>query len=304
MKKKDERVVLRLLFVDSVDKYYGNKQVLKKASLQISEGICYGVVGPNGAGKSTLIKIIASIIQDYKGNVQFTEEKLRIGYVPQEIALEETVTAQENLIFFGKLYGLRGDLLRNRVKEVLSEIGLTERGKDKVRTFSGGMKRRINIGCAIMHNPKLIIMDEPTVGIDPQSRRYIFQMIEQFKIEGRTIIYASHYMEEVEQLCDEAAFIDRGQIIESGPIDMLIKRHAVPAIFVKGLNSLPDNMEGLGSVKNKDGGKLVTTNHPLQAMEIILQHCKKTNVELERLELVKPRLEDIFFSLTGNQLRD
>ncbi|WP_026907342.1 ABC transporter ATP-binding protein [Paucisalibacillus globulus] len=293
-----------MLFVDSVDKYYGNKHVLKKASLQISEGICYGVVGPNGAGKSTLIKIIASIIQDYKGNVQFTEEKLRIGYVPQEIALEETVTAQENLIFFGKLYGLRGDLLRNRVKEVLSEIGLTERGKDKVRTFSGGMKRRINIGCAIMHNPKLIIMDEPTVGIDPQSRRYIFQMIEQFKIEGRTIIYASHYMEEVEQLCDEAAFIDRGQIIESGPIDMLINRHAVPAIFVKGLNSLPDNMEGLGSVKNKDGGKLVTTNHPLQAMEIILQHCKKTNVELERLELVKPRLEDIFFSLTGNQLRD
>jgi ABC-2 type transport system ATP-binding protein len=296
--------VSRLLFVDSIDKYYGNKQVLKKASLQISEGICYGVVGPNGAGKSTLIKIIASIIQDYKGDVQFTDEKLRIGYVPQEIALEETVTAQENLIFFGKLYGLRGDLLRSRVKEVLSEIGLTERGKDKVRTFSGGMKRRINIGCAIMHNPKLIIMDEPTVGIDPQSRRYIFQMIEQFKKEGRTIIYASHYMEEVEQLCDEAAFIDRGQIIESGPIDRLINRHAVPAIFVKGSNCLPDNMEGLGSVKDKDGGKLVTTNHPLQAMERVLQHCKNLNVELERLELVKPRLEDIFFLLTGNQLRD
>lgn len=149
------------------------------------------------------------------------------GYVPQEICLEQTLSAYSNLCFFGELYGLKGKLLKQRVENVLRDIGLAERGKDKVQIFSGGMKRRLNIGCALMHNPNLTMMDEPTVGIDPQSRRYIFQMICELKNKGCTIIYATHYMEEVEQLCDQVAFIDQGKVIttrQSGRIATKICR--------------------------------------------------------------------------------
>ncbi|MFD1363641.1 ABC transporter ATP-binding protein [Lentibacillus salinarum] len=294
-----------MLTIENIDKYYADQQALSNVSLTISNGTCYGLVGPNGAGKSTLIKIIASIIHDYDGKVQFSNStKQEIGYVPQEICLEETASARDNLNFFGKLYGLRGKTLETRINEVLAEIGLTERGKDKVLTFSGGMKHRLNIGCALMHKPAMIIMDEPTVGIDPQSRRYIFQMIEQFKKGGRTIIYASHYMEEVEQLCDEVAFMDHGQVVENGQIGGLLQKHAVPSIYVKGENCLPDEIGEYGSVTNKNNGYLITTSDPLSAMEKVLSFCRKSNRELDRLELVKPQLEDVFFSLTGSQLRD
>ncbi|QKY71082.1 ABC transporter ATP-binding protein [Lentibacillus sp. CBA3610] len=293
-----------MLTLKNIDKSYADDQALSGVSLNIPAGSCYGLVGPNGAGKSTLIKIIASIIHDHDGDVQFSNNKRRIGYIPQEIALEETLTARDNLYFFGKLYGLSGKTLKSRTDDVLSEIGLDNRGKDKVQTFSGGMKRRLNIGCAIMHEPNLIIMDEPTVGIDPQSRRYIFHMIERFKKEGSTIIYASHYMEEIEQLCDEAAFMDDGEVLENGTIETLLQNHAVPSIYVKGENCLPDDVGEYGSVTKKNGGYLIRTNDPLSAMEKVLSFCRKNNEKLDRLELVQPRLEDVFFSLTGSQLRD
>ncbi|HLS07511.1 ABC transporter ATP-binding protein [Lentibacillus sp.] len=296
--------MVTLLTVNNINKHYGDNLALANVSLHVPSGICYGFVGPNGAGKSTLIKMIASIIHDYDGNIQFSHNRLRIGYVPQVISLEETVTARDNLNFFGKLYGLRSNTLKIRVNEVLSEIGLTESGKNKVQTFSGGMKRRLNIGCAIMHKPNLIIMDEPTVGIDPQSRHYIFQMIEQLKNDGCTIVYASHYMEEIEQLCDEAAFIDHGQIVENGTIENILQKHAVPSIYVKGRRCLPDEIEHDCSVTSKNGGHLITTSDPLSAMEKVISFCKHNDGGIERLELVKPRLEDVFFSLTGSRLRD
>ncbi|KAB8137777.1 ABC transporter ATP-binding protein [Gracilibacillus oryzae] len=292
-----------MLSLKNLSKSYKNNVALKNVSLNISEGICFGLIGPNGAGKSTLIKIIASVIQDYSGNVQFTNNKIQIGYVPQEIALEETLSARDNLHFFGRLYGLKGAVLQKRTEEVLSEIGLTERGKEKVKTFSGGMKRRLNIGCAIIHQPRFIIMDEPTVGIDPQSRRYIFNMIEKFKSNGFTIIYASHYMEEIEQLCEEAAFMDHGKVVENGSIEHLLKKHAVPSIYVKGRMCVPDDLSQTCS-KGKDGGYLITANNPLAAMERMIHFCNENSGEIERLELVKPKLEDVFFSLTGSQLRD
>lgn len=293
-----------LLTINSVKKYYNNEKALENVSLNIPMGICYGLVGPNGAGKSTLLKIVASVIQDFSGAVQFTERNLRIGYVPQEIALEETVSARGNLHLFGKLYGLHGKDLKKRTDEVLIEIGLEERKRDKVKNFSGGMKRRLNIGCAIMHRPNLIIMDEPTVGIDPQSRRYIFQMIERYKKEGSTIIYASHYMEEIEQLCDEAAFMDDGEIIEKGSLEKLLQKYAVPSIYVKGQHALPIDIEHQGTVTSRNGGYLITTDTPLAVMENMINFYKKNEKLIERLELVRPRLEDVFFSLTGNQLRD
>ncbi|HLT56520.1 MAG TPA: ABC transporter ATP-binding protein, partial [Bacillota bacterium] len=167
-----------------------------------------------------------------------------------------------------------------------------------------GMKRRLNIGCAILHEPDLIIMDEPTVGIDPQSRQHIFQMVDRFREAGKTIIYASHYMEEIERLCDEAAFIDHGKIVENGTIQQILQKHAVPSIFVKGGNALPDKINEFGSVAAKNGGYIVQTNRPLDAMEFVLQFYKEKNDQLERLELVQPKLEDVFFSLTGKELRD
>ncbi len=293
----------RLLTLNGIYKNYGKKTVLSNISLQVSKGSCLGLVGPNGAGKSTLIKIIASIIQDYRGELRFSDS-VRIGYVPQDISLEETVSAKDNLQFFGRLYGLSGKALKERISEVLREIGLEKREKDKVQTFSGGMKRRLNIGCAILHEPDLIIMDEPTVGIDPQSRQHIFQMVDRFREAGKTIIYASHYMEEIERLCDEAAFIDHGKIVENGTIQQILQKHAVPSIFVKGGNALPDKINEFGSVAAKNGGYIVQTNRPLDAMEFVLQFYKEKNDQLERLELVQPKLEDVFFSLTGKELRD
>lgn len=293
----------RLLTLNGIYKNYGKKTVLSNISLQVSKGSCLGLVGPNGAGKSTLIKIIASIIQDYRGELRFSDS-VRIGYVPQDISLEETVSAKDNLQFFGRLYGLSGKALKERISEVLREIGLEKREKDKVQTFSGGMKRRLNIGCAILHEPDLIIMDEPTVGIDPQSRQHIFQMVDRFREAGKTIIYASHYMEEIERLCDEAAFIDHRKIVENGTIQQILQKHAVPSIFVKGGNALPDKINEFGSVAAKNGGYIVQTNRPLDAMEFVLQFYKEKNDQLERLELVQPKLEDVFFSLTGKELRD
>lgn len=299
-----------MLTIKNVSKNYGKTQALKQVSLSIPKGSCYGLVGPNGAGKSTLMKMIATVIQDYEGEISFNNEKdnqhikSTLGYIPQEICLEQTVTALQNLYYFGKIYGLKGKQLKQRSEEVLAYIGLLERGNDKVLTFSGGMKRRLNIGCALMNDPTFIIMDEPTVGIDPQSRRYIFEMITQLKQAGCTIIYASHYMEEVEQLCDEVAFIDRGEIVESGGIDRLLQKYAVPSIFIKGKSPLPQNIDQLGTMSEKNGGYVLTTANPLTAMEHVLKHYLNNEEELERLELVQPRLEDVFFSLTGNQLRD
>jgi len=299
-----------LLTIHNVSKQYESIEALKNVSITIPKGVCYGLVGPNGAGKSTLIKMIVSIIRDYNGEIQFNEKQLsnaskqRFGYVPQDIILEEDISAVGNLNLFGRLYGLKGSQLELRTQEVLELIGLRERGKDKVLTFSGGMKRRLNIGCALMHDPDLIIMDEPTVGIDPQSRKYIFQMIEELKTTGRTVIYASHYMEEVEKLCEYVAFLDRGKIVENGAILELLKAYAEPSIYIKGSSISLEKIEKYGTVSEQKNAFLLYTKEPLPAMEKIINYCRENSIDVERLELVQPRLEDVFFTLTGSNLRD
>jgi ABC-2 type transport system ATP-binding protein len=304
MEKEEEGEYM--LLIQDIKKQYNRTHALKGVSLHIPKGVCFGLVGPNGAGKTTLIKILASVIQDFEGNVQFDSKNIQrtIGYVPQEICMELTLTALDNLYFFGKLYGLKGRALKTRAQEVLGDIGLAEHAKDKVLTFSGGMKRRLNIGCALMHNPKIIIMDEPTVGIDPQSRRYIFQMIERLKQEECTIIYASHYMEEIEQLCDEVAMIDQGEIVEHGKIAVLLQKYSVPSVYVSGKNCLPEDLDQFCDVEQERAGYLLKTKNPISIMERILTYAKANQGQLIRLELVQPRLEEVFFSLTGSQLRD
>ncbi|WP_371817595.1 ABC transporter ATP-binding protein [Virgibacillus sp. MSJ-26] len=290
-------------------KSYGKHVALRGVELMIPSGSCYGLVGPNGAGKSTLLKILASVIQDYEGKVDLNGKgdfKDIMGYVPQEICLEQTFSAFNNLSFFGRIYGLKGKRLKRRVQEVLEEVGLADRSQDKVKDFSGGMKRRLNIGCALMHRPSLIIMDEPTVGIDPQSRKYIFQMIHRLQEQGCTIIYATHYMEEVEQICDNVAFIDQGKMIEEGAVDDLLQKYAVPSVFVKASKPLPESMgmDTFGEIVDYNGGLLVKTDNPLLVMKSISTFYQSNHTEVERLELVQPKLEDVFFSLTGSTLRD
>lgn len=298
-----------LLLIENVSKHFGSHQALNQVSVTVPKGRCFGLVGPNGAGKSTLIKIIASIIHDYQGTILFNnqpikQQKNKIGYVPQDICLEQTVSALQNLYFFGKVYGLRGKQLQLRAESILSYIGLSKRGNDKVLTFSGGMKRRLNIGCALMHDPTLLMMDEPTVGIDPQSREYIFDMIDDLKKSGCTVLYASHYIEEIEKLCDEVMFIDQGMTIACGNVDTLLQEYATPAIYVKCDNCLPKTIDKFGQLSSHNGGYMITTESPLEVMAKILHDCRNNKRSLERLELVQPRLEDVFFSLTGQQLRD
>jgi ABC-2 type transport system ATP-binding protein len=302
-----------MIEVVNVSKRYGSITALDDIQFTIEDGSCFGLVGPNGAGKSTLMKILSGVLQDFEGDIMVGEAsvakdrmkvKKRIGYIPQDICLEETLTAQENLAYFGRLYGLKGRDLKRRSAEVLEQIGLKERGKDKVLTFSGGMKRRLNIGCSLLHKPAIIIMDEPTVGIDPQSRNSIFTIINQLKSEGSTIIYSSHYMEEVEQLCDSIGLIDKGKLIESGTMEDLLAKYNKPSLFIAGDQLKREMLAAHGHVEPKGNGFLLESEQPLSALHDLIVEFRKNEVEPSRLELYQPKLEDIFFNLTGTKLRD
>ncbi len=297
------QVVIEMLSIKNVEKNYGKRKAVNNISLTIPKGSCYGIVGPNGAGKTTFLKIVASILPDYSGEVTF-EEKVTIGYVPQEICLEPSLSAISNLQFFGELYGLKGSELHERMKEVLEDIGLTNRGKDKVKNFSGGMKRRLNIGCALINQPTLLILDEPTVGIDPQSRQFIFHLIHQLREKSCTILYASHYMEEVEQLCDSIAFFDNGELIEDGKVDTLLKKHGESAVFIQGDDVPPSQLGEIGNLSSHQQGYLMSGDNPLHMMKAIIGMCEENAWQMKRLELLQPSLEDIFFKLTGSELRD
>ncbi|SIS55365.1 ABC transporter ATP-binding protein [Salimicrobium flavidum] len=302
-----------MINVEKISKQYGSLQALKDISFQIEEGTCFGLVGPNGAGKSTLMKILSGILLDFEGDIRVRDWKVskdrlkikqHIGYVPQEICLEETLTARDNLLLFGSLYGVKKKELQKRMEEVFDQIGLTERAKDKVETFSGGMKRRLNIGCTLLHRPDIIIMDEPTVGIDPQSRNSIFSLIHHLKKSGTTIIYSSHYIEEVEQLCESVGLIDKGRLIEYGKMEDLLERYAKPSLFISGTGIDENLLRNFGDVEKKGNGYLLNSAHPLLTLKKLVTHCHEHNLEPHRLELYHPRLEDIFFHLTGTQLRN
>ncbi|WP_054705677.1 ABC transporter ATP-binding protein [Bacillus sp. JCM 19041] len=295
-----------MLTVKQISKSYENKQVLKNVSLSIPSGTCYGLIGPNGSGKSTLMKIISEIVVSDSGNLFYdTKKKASLGYVPQDISLEETISASANLRFFGKIHNLDKNTLHKRENLVLEQIGLKDRSKDTVNTFSGGMKRRLNIGCALMHNPDLIIMDEPTVGVDPQSRKSIFSIVDQLKNQGKTVIYVSHYMEEIEKLCDYVAFIDEGNIVEAGDIINILDQHAEPSVYIEGAN-LPEELFTLSNTNKKQHGNgwLLGTNNSLKTLATLATHCNQQNIYPTHLALSRPKLEDVFFSLTGTTLRD
>ena len=302
------------VIVSNLVKTFGSKKALENVSFTVKEGSCFGLLGPNGAGKSTTMKIITGIIEANEGGVDLFGQDIRksaesirkiVGYVPQEITLYDKISAYNNLIFFGEMYGVKGKQLKERITEVLDQVGLNERANDPINTYSGGMKRRINIAAAMLHKPKLIILDEPTVGIDPQSRNHIFEIIKTLRSEGVTIIYSTHYMEEVEALCDDIAIIDHGKVIVQGNLDDLLRLYATKAIYLEleDQQHLPA-IPGIKKVSEHKKGWLLETDEVLPSMENTIQAVTETGAKVKALEMMKPSLESVFLSLTGTTLRD
>lgn len=310
-----------MLQVENLRKKFKNKTAVDGVNLFLDQGESVGLLGPNGAGKSTTISMISTLLTPTSGDVRYKgSDALKkpdvirpiLGVVPQEIALYEELTAYENTEFFGKAYGLSGKKLKNKIDEVLELVGLTDRKKEKVREYSGGMKRRINIAVALMHDPELLIMDEPTVGIDPQSRSYILDMVRQLnKTKGMTVLYTSHYMEEVEKLCDRVYIMDHGQIIASGTKEelksilssedtILIEVQQASSQFVDQLNNHPS----IQQVAEVNGGYKIIIAKDEDLFADIFDFAKETQVKVRGVHVQTPTLEDVFLHLTGRKLRD
>jgi ABC-2 type transport system ATP-binding protein len=310
-----------MLTVTDVNKSFQSREVIRGISLEVGKGESFGLLGPNGAGKSTLISMICGLIPYEAGEIRMNgklvgqhlnETKQMIGVVPQDIALYPTMSALDNLMFWGKMYGLSSKKAKARAKEVLEIVGLTERAKGRIETFSGGMKRRINIGAALMHEPQLLIMDEPTVGIDPQSRNHILETVKALNEQGMTIIYTSHYMEEVEFLCKRIAIIDEGKLIVSGTKRDLSNRLAGGTVLKLTVDSLrPTFIEQL---KQLNGVEKVIVQ-PAEEIDVHLQSnmeivsdiillTSRSGVVIHNMQLKESNLETLFLQLTGRSLRE
>lgn len=309
-----------ILEVKNLIKRYGDFLALDHINFHIKEGEIFGLLGPNGAGKTTTISILSGLTMYDGGEVEFLgkeikrnemEVKQELGIVPQDIALFEDLTAHENLDYFGRLYGLRGKLLRERIDEALEFTGLMDKRKDFPKGFSGGMKRRLNIACAILHHPKLIIMDEPTVGIDPQSRNHILQSIKKLNEMDSTIIYTSHYMEEIEEICTRIAIVDQGRVIAQGTkeeLKSLVSDEEKLVIELEAVNyTIVENVKTISSIREcvMKGNRLeVIGKKDEQNVSKIIKLLSDENIEILSLNVEKPSLESVFLTLTGRTLRD
>ncbi len=293
---------------------YGTHQVFKGLNMTIPKGAVFGLLGPNGAGKSSLMHLLSGFLQASSGKVFLNEKDIlknklhtqqNLGFVPQEIALYEAFSAVENLRFFGSLYKLKGRLLEERITELLVLVGLESRKNDLVKTYSGGMKRRVNIAVALLHKPAVVLMDEPTVGIDPQSRIRIFEIIEKLKESGTTIVYSTHYMEEVERLCSQIAIIDKGKILVQGTLDELLKTTSnTGGIIISFQELLVDfNVELPVKYELKDGTLLLHCSKD-EALTNVLHLLNIAGLKILNIEFLQPNLEQLFMELTGTNLRD
>lgn len=312
-----------VLQVSELKKQFLQQEVVKGINLTIKKGEAYGLLGPNGAGKSTTISMICGLLKPTSGTIMVGEFDMikqpkkaqqKLGIVPQEIALYLEMTARENLMFWGRMYGLKGSLLKARVDEVLHIIGLYERAKDKVATFSGGMKRRVNIGAAILHKPELLIMDEPTVGIDPQSRNHILETVKALNSEGMTIIYTSHYMEEVEYLCTRIGIMDHGKLLAEGTLSELKQLlHEGNEIIIqlaqhnrqdeRLIEALAEKMPQHNFTLVGDTLRTITSQSQL-LLSTLLNELTTLEQVVTAVEIKEANLENVFLHLTGRSLRD
>lgn len=296
-----------MIRVDSLQKRFGNITAVDGISFELQRGETFGLLGPNGAGKTTTINMMAGVLPPDSGVVTIDSEddptrtdlRIKMGNAPQALALYDELTAEENAVFFGRLYRLSGKTLNERVENVLELVGLTDRRNSLVKTFSGGMKRRLNLACAIVHDPPVLLLDEPTVGVDPQSRNLIFDRIESLKTRGRTIIYTTHYMEEAQRLCDRVAIVDRGKILALDSVDGLIEAHGGDSVIEAELDSVPENTDDLPG--HLDGTSLrIETDRPLEAVA----NLTRNGLSFRKLHVHRADLEAVFLNLTGRRLRD
>ncbi len=308
-----------MIKVENLKKSYGTQVALNGISFEIADGEFYGLLGPNGAGKTTTISIISTILEQDSGTVSINNMDLNankiackkiIGVVPQEIALYDKLSAQENLEFWGSLYNVEKSILKTRIEENLKLLGLFDRKDDKVKDYSGGMKRRINIASALLHEPKILFMDEPTVGIDPQSRNLIFEVVEQLHKKGMTIIYTTHYMEEAERFCDRIGIIDKGKIIVQGTLkelrdfskmkESIVVRYSNAGEEIE--NKIKTNLKGDFTII--DSEIIFNSNDIKTDLPKVIMQCTEMGLELTHIDIKKVNLETIFLNLTGKQLRD
>ena len=309
---------MKILEIKKISKEYGDMIAVNDIDLKVKKGEIFGILGPNGAGKSTLIGMICGLIKRTSGEIIYEEKETKtrkfkenIGIVPQDFALYWDLTAEENIEFFCSLYGFRGADLKRRVNKVLDFVGLTDVRKKRASEFSGGMKRRLNIGCAIAHSPKLIIMDEPTVGIDPQSRNHILKSVLKLRDEGATVIYTSHYMQEVDDICDRIAIVDKGNVIAEGTSEELKNLIGDKRVFNITVKEKIDDFEdrlleitGIEKVAYSENQYKISTIKNANLLTKIIETTLSLGGEIINVENSEPTLENVFLALTGKKLRD
>jgi len=304
-----------MLSVQAISKSFKHQKAVNEISFEIQPGMFYGLLGPNGAGKTTTIQIISAIMPPDGGKVliagidvyeQTNKVKMHMGVVPQEIALYDELNALENLLFWGSLYGKTGSDAKRQAAHLLAWVGLEDRQHDAVKTYSGGMKRRVNMASALMHNPTLILMDEPTVGIDPQSRNKIYELLNELKIQGKTILYTTHYMQEAEQMCDKIGIIDKGKIIAEGSLGELSAAHTVAdTIIITYIGDPSTVISGYQSTTNIDTREItIVIKDAKHHLSDIVNKCALQGIEIHNIDVRHAGLEAVFLHLTGRQLRD
>ncbi|HEY9088698.1 MAG TPA: ATP-binding cassette domain-containing protein [Anaerolineaceae bacterium] len=311
-----------ILEVKQLVKKYGDLTAVNGISFNIEQGEIFSLLGPNGAGKTTTISVLSTLFAPTSGDVTIaghsvTAEPMQvrrvIGVVPQEIALYDDLTARENLAFWGQMYGLSGKGLSDRVEQVLKEIDLTDRAKDRVRTFSGGMKRRVNIGVGLLHRPKLLFMDEPTVGIDPQSRRAILDSVKMLNRQGMTVLYTTHYMEEAQELSDRVGIVDHGELIAIGTQEELTRQIGekdaliLDLVECEAIAALTEAARKIPGVQQVDLSECTLTVLAAQAEDVlapVIAQANALNVKIRSVSIQEPNLEAVFLHLTGRALRD
>ncbi|MEZ5176434.1 MAG: ABC transporter ATP-binding protein [Acidimicrobiia bacterium] len=313
-------MVHSILVADSLVKRFGDHTAVAEVSFAIGEGESFGLLGPNGAGKTTSISMVCGLLDPDGGSVTVAGERIStgstrgrdlIGLVPQDLAIYPDLTGEENLAFFGRLYGMSGNGLASRVSEVLEVIGLTDRKDDRTADYSGGMKRRLNIGVGLLHRPSLLVLDEPTVGVDPQSRNAILEAVEQLSREGMAVLYTTHYMEEAERLCDRVAIIDEGKIKAEGTRRELVALVGEQdRVSITGSGDLSAaatavrSVTGVTDASASDHRIEILTDDASAVLPELLAKVTDSGGSIAGVEIVEPNLEAVFLHLTGKALRD
>ena len=311
-----------ILETHGLTKRYGERPAVSDLSFSIGEGEIFSLLGPNGAGKTSTISMLSTLIAPSGGDATIAGHSITrdaqavrraIGVVPQEIALYDDLTARENLIFWGQMQGLSGARLRQRIEAVLAQIGLADRAGQRVKTYSGGMKRRVNIGVGLLHEPRLLFMDEPTVGIDPQSRRAILDTVKDLNKQGMTVLYTTHYMEEAAELSHRIGIVDHGRMIALGTLDALTRAHGEgeslrlrvgddqngPAL-AEAIDRLPGTL-GAASV---DGEVTAMVTSASDILPAVIAAASAAGIRIRNIDIQEPNLEAVFLRLTGRALRD